>query len=724
MARTIESPGVQINEIDLSQNASLPVGTNVFVTGFAAQGPTLELVNVTSKSELEQIYGKPTTEAERYFFNTCSEILNSPANLLVSRLPYGTANGDVFSDDYTALFFPVTGKDSAEGGESKMYSQATYFEIGKPTMLKISESDYIKIKSGQITWAQAATSTPTTNTMGKCGFIIVNKNKVTTDEYAQGFYMAIIDNSVRNTIATDVEYTGIQGIESVTKSNKTTFSTLESSTLGFKLTGTHTAANNSISEQAESGFQYNFKDPSYNDSLMFTLLKLGRSNMSQSENKLYVKYAEKYIGSLDKYDTERPGQQVGQAESFFIESVVNNKSNFIEIYVNPNLSEGPEWTNSDGERKCQTRINEDDKKAYALGMWRATNATTDDKTIGDVPAKIQKTLMLAENKEVIDIDIVCEAGLGTVYSYAKAKDEKVFDPAMNIASKIDELKTDVNADIAKNYNNVFNMFANFVSETRKDCIFLADPIRGIFIQGEDFKVIQDKSKNFSQHIYNPLKNLYSTSNNNYIATYGNWVKAYDAASDTNRWMPFSGYEAAIMARLDANLYPWHAPAGLENGIVRNIVDIAINPSQKQRDLLYKVGINPVVFFPRDAYVVWGQKTLQAKPSAFDRINVRRLFLTLEKATLRLTRYFVMQPNTVFTRTRLVNYLTPIFDIAKQNDGVYDYLIVCDERNNTPDVIDNNELKLDIYIKAVRTAEFILVGFYATRTGADFNELIR
>ncbi len=107
--RTIESPGVQINEIDLSFNTGLPVGTNIFVNGFSNQGPTLELVNVTSKSELEQIYGTPSTEAERYFFQSCTEILNSPANLLCNRLPYGAGTGGGFGDKYTGLFYPVSG---------------------------------------------------------------------------------------------------------------------------------------------------------------------------------------------------------------------------------------------------------------------------------------------------------------------------------------------------------------------------------------------------------------------------------------------------------------------------------------------------------------------------------------------------------------------------------------------------------------------------------------
>jgi hypothetical protein len=130
-----------------------------------------------------------------------------------------------------------------------------------------------------------------------------------------------------------------------------------------------------------------------------------------------------------------------------------------------------------------------------------------------------------------------------------------------------------------------------------------------------------------------------------------------------------------------------------------------------------------VFFSGDGFSVYGQKTLQTKPTAFDRINVRRLFLTLERAVQRTLKYFVFEPNTDFTRNRLKNVITPIFEYAKNTEGVYDYLIVADERNNTPDTIDNNELIVDIYLKPVRTAEFILVNFIATRTGQNFLELI-
>ena len=155
----------------------------------------------------------------------------------------------------------------------------------------------------------------------------------------------------------------------------------------------------------------------------------------------------------------------------------------------------------------------------------------------------------------------------------------------------------------------------------------------------------------------------------------------------------------------------------------NVVNIAITPNQKQRDELYKSNINPVLFSPSQGMAIFGQKTLSRKPSSFDRINVRRLFLALERPTKKASIFYVFEPNNEFTRTRFVNTLTPIFEYAKNNGGLYDYLIVCDERNNTPEVIDSNELKADIYIKATRTAEFIIVTFTSTRTDANFQELI-
>ena len=127
--------------------------------------------------------------------------------------------------------------------------------------------------------------------------------------------------------------------------------------------------------------------------------------------------------------------------------------------------------------------------------------------------------------------------------------------------------------------------------------------------------------------------------------------------------------------------------------------------------------------PNEGFVIFGQKTLQAKPSAFDRINVRRMFLYLEKAVRSVMKFFVFEPNSLVTRTQVLNTLTPIFEHVKNTDGMYDYMIICDERNNPAAVIDQNELVVDIYVKPVRSAEFVLVNFFATRTDQSFTEIV-
>lgn len=388
---------------------------------------------------------------------------------------------------------------------------------------------------------------------------------------------------------------------------------------------------------------------------------------------------------------------------------------------------------------------------YGIGEYN-TCYSRNDKIIGNIPSKLETALRLAENYEQLRIDIVTEGGLGTIWTgtqldmnnwetgttnrYNFWQPTQIFDDTVKIngilnahtfdrdsAGLLDQA-TGSSAEAQDLWETIFNIFNNFCQFTRKDCLQICDPLRYIFVQGNgEVKVMDDKTKNFSQHIFWPLKNLFGATNTSYACTYANWFKTNDKASDKFIWAPPSGFLARQMVDTDTNFYPWYAPAGLTRGILRDVLDIGINPTRKQRDLLYKININPTVYWPGDGYVVWGQKTLQAKPSAFDRINVRRLFLWLEKAVLPIARYFVFEQNTTYTRSRLKDAIRPIFEFAKDHEGVYDYLIVCDDRNNTPDVIDRNELVVDIYIKPVRVAEFILINFIATRTGQNFEELI-
>lgn len=714
MALTISSPGVELREIDLTLNASLPTGTKVLVHGFTSQGPSQTLLNITSKAELDEIYfgnNGPTNPAEVYFYNNCKEVLNSPATLLTTRLPYGSGDGTGFEGDYVALAFPASATYSVAQSSSNAFSTATGITIGQPIVLGLTESEYEQLKVGELGWNDVANgSISGVNALGNAGFIVVNDSKMTINDKYEGYYLAITDNNVITT-------SGFNAIESIKtlKDNTFTLQDLSTSVIGFALTGTETSNDNSVSEVIETAFPYDFTNSEYNNAVVMYLFRLKTSQYASDPSKLYYSAVEKFAG---KFDTAATIQKSGGgAESFYLDDVVNNKSNYIQIFSNPYIT----------KKATIGLVRTDVTTLNPVGNYTPCKTTDNSlKYIGALNTKIEKALGLAENILNLDVDIVCDAGLSTVFAYCNdgSGNRLGFDDVKDVSSELTNLSnitTGDSSDFANDHKTIFNLYNNFCQNTRKDCVFLSDPIRGIFVQGENTKTLDRKTRNWTQHVYTPLINIYNTSNSNYAATYANWVKVYNSNTQTYVWVPFSGFQAAIMARMDATFYPWYAPFALNNGIIRNITDIAVRPNQKQCDSLYKKGINPIVFFQGDGFVVWGQKTLQAKPSAFDRLNVRRLFLTLERATMKTMRYFIGEPNTVFTRTRVVNTLDPIFKFSQNNSGVYDYRVICSTTNNGPDVIDNNQMNVDIYLKPVKTAEFILVSFYAIPTGADFTE---
>ena len=702
MARSINSPGVQITERDLSEYIQPSVGTSVFAAGFASQGPTDEVLNITSSSELEQIYGVPESAAEKYFHYTCREILNSSASLLTTRLPYGLSSGEGFDNQlYSALLYPVA-------------SAAGSFQIGQPTHTVLNQDEYEAIIQGNFSWTSLSTvnttaSYSTSSNFVNAGIVVLNAAQTTINEGYEGYYVAFTDNT---DIGPGTDFTSINTFKSLSANQA--FVTVPTDRLSFALSGTKESLGaGSISEIIEGIPTYDFGSSYFNDSLVMTVFKV-RSSIYESGT-LASSLAETYIGSLDPNKKTVGGTGI---QTYFLEDLVNNSSRNVKVLINPNISTRTNWTTlSSADPSKAVRVESNNRALYGLGTFVPTYTVT-NKYVGNINNKLQRALTLVEASDQVNIDVVVDAGLSTISAVVSSGvefDDSVFVNTTSLSSS--------SSDYVTRWRNVFNTFNNFVQNVRKDCVFISDPFRYIFINGSNTKVSSLKNFNFSTNIYTPLKAAFGGVESNYAATYGNWVKVFDQYSDRQVWVPTSGFAAAAYARTDSNAQPWIAPAGLTRGVINNIVDIAFNPNQKQRDFLYPISINPVVFFNTDGFVIFGQKTLQTKPSAFDRINVRRLFLALEKSVQRSLRYFVFEPNSEFTRTRLKNTITPVFELAKNTEGLYDYLIVCDERNNTPDSIDRNELSVDIYVKPVKAAEFILVNFIATRTGQNFQELI-
>ena len=698
MARTINSPGVQINEVDLSTNSVTNNGTSIFVPGFASQGPTDEVIHITSLSELELVYGAPTTPSERYFHHACREILNSPAKLLTSRLPYGSGLGEGFSTQYSALLFPVVSSDGM-------------FEIQAPSHISFDEQTYTNFLQGNFQWSPATNNATFDGTVLDTGIIILNETASTINEAYEGYYVSITDN---NEFGPDSDFTAVTQIYSLTGIDD--LALLPDSKLSFALSAASTGqGSNSLSEAIESVPTYNFGSEYYNDSVIVSVMRI-RNSIYEPQSLAYV-YSEAFIGSLDSSKKTIPVGG-GTPRSFFVGDLINNSSRNIKMFINPAIAKA-KWKSPTSNNPAITvrGDNEDLKALYPVSTFLPSYNADTNKTSGSVVKKIERALSHIESTETETVDIIIDGGLSTIYANGGTEyyDDTIYADTTPLASPA--------ATEIANWRAVFNVFNNFCQNTRKDCVFISDPLRQIFINGENVKTIGVKGNTFTQDIYTPLKNCYESIESNYSAAYANWVKNYDPYTDKQIWLPASGYVAAVYARSDAATQPWFAPAGLTRGVINNITDLAFNPNQKQRDYLYTISLNPVVFFSGDGYVIFGQKTLQTKPSAFDRINVRRLFLVLERAVQQTLQFYVFEPNTEFTRTRVRNSINPILDLAKNTQGLYDYQVVVDERNNTPDVIDRNELAVDIYIKPVRTAEFILVNFIATRTGQNFAELI-
>jgi phage tail sheath protein FI len=190
-----------------------------------------------------------------------------------------------------------------------------------------------------------------------------------------------------------------------------------------------------------------------------------------------------------------------------------------------------------------------------------------------------------------------------------------------------------------------------------------------------------------------------------------------------RFVPLNGDIAGLAARTDLVADSWYSPAGLNRGIIRGAVKLAFNPTKAQRDELYPKRVNPVATFPGQGTVLFGDKTGLSSPSAFDRINVRRLFITLEKAISTASKFQLFEFNDEFTRANFRNIVEPFLREVQGRRGITDFSVICDETNNTADVIDRNEFVADIFVKPARSINFIKLNFVATRTGVAFSEVV-
>jgi len=251
-----------------------------------------------------------------------------------------------------------------------------------------------------------------------------------------------------------------------------------------------------------------------------------------------------------------------------------------------------------------------------------------------------------------------------------------------------------------------------IAENRKDAVVFASPERADVV---DITNTNTQTNN----VINFFDNIRSSS---YVVFDSGYKYCYDRYNDVYRYVPLNGDVAGLAARTDLTADAWFSPAGFNRGIVRGAVKLAYNPTKSQRDQLYPKRVNPVSTFPGQGTVLFGDKTGLSSPSAFDRINVRRLFITLEKAISTASKFQLFEFNDEFTRANFRNIVEPFLREVQGRRGITDFLVVCDETNNTGEVIDRNEFIAEIFIKPARSINFITLSFVATRTGVAFEEV--
>lgn len=347
------------------------------------------------------------------------------------------------------------------------------------------------------------------------------------------------------------------------------------------------------------------------------------------------------------------------SRSKFVETVMN-QSKYIRVALNEN-AKNKEWT-------------------YATKNWIRLNGGSDGSIEELTDANIMEACDLYKSTDDIDLGFFISAG----------KSE-----------------------------NVINYMVEICKE-RWDSIVIADPPEDLVVnnKGSEVEALVAWRKGITPYEENNMN--VSTDR---LAIFANWLEVYDKWNKKYRWIPASGYVAAVFAYNDEVAEAWYAAAGLNRGVLPgSIRKLAYNPSKSERDLLYSNGLNIICSFVSQGKVVWGNKTMLSTTSSFSSINVRRLFDVIEKNILNEVKVYLFEPNDEYTRAQIVTAIEPYLRDVKSKRGIYEYLVICDSRNNTAERIDKKELWVDVLVKPVRSAEFIIVRFTNTSYGTSFDEI--
>jgi len=421
-------------------------------------------------------------------------------------------------------------------------------------------------------------------------------------------------------------------------------------------------------DQAPSSSDFATKNNATNDEVHIAIIdKTGKFTGTQGT--LLERFAFASVGSNAK-NTD--------GTTNFIKDIINDRSEYVWMVdfdsdfkstLGSKAAAGTAIDSGDNFAKTTGTLNTDIDYNFSLGLDVGTLST----------ANILSGYDLFEDKDQVEIDFLIAPGM---------------------TSRVDT-------------TTVVNDLVTTAQSLRKDCVVVASPARSDVVN----------ITNTTTAVTNIVATANTLTKSSYLVMDGNYLKVYDKYNDQYIEIPANSSTAGIMAATDLNRAPWFSPAGSRRGQYLGITSLAFTPTKPQRDTLYKAGVNPVANIPGAGVILFGDKTMLARPSAFDRINVRRLFLVLERAISRAAESVLFEFNDEFTRAEFVNIVEPVLREVKGRRGITDFRVVADATNNTAAVIDRNEFIASIFIKPARSINYVTLNFVAVRTGVDFEEVV-
>ena len=658
------SPGVNVTEKDLT-NVIPAVSTSIGAIGIVSEkGPMDEVVNISSEDEFVEVFGKPTAKTFEYFFSA-TNFLQYGNSLKVVRAVTGNLNaasgGSGIQIKNTTHYLNNFADGSASVGSFAAREAGTEGNNLKVSMCTNSNA-YSSAGGGSnlVNDATAAIG-DTTITIDDGG----------GDKIQVGDIIEFGDISGNFTAVPSGFYYKVTGNSSgtltIARFNAQTGAT---ETGGLR----HAVANNAYFRRFWE-YHFNFSAaPTTTDDV---------SNAGGSNDELHIAVVDEDGGITGTAGTILETHE-GLSQASDAKSAEGNSLYYVDyLYANSKyiywMDHETTLANAGSSKVGQTFDNTGTQGITVFSSSLAGGTTDNEPTLGEMALAYDKFA----DTETVEVNFI------------------IGGPSQGGGATAADATGDTHA------TKVID-----IAEARKDCVAFVSPARADVVNVNDPIAQTENVKGFADGL----------PSSSYAVIDSGYKYMYDKYNDVFRFVPLNGDIAGLCARTDTVADPFFSPAGFNRGQIRGAVKLAFDPNQSQRDVLYKARVNPVVTFPGQGTVLFGDKTAQSKPSAFDRINVRRLFLTLEKAISTAAKFQLFEFNDEFTRAQFRNLVEPFLRDIQGRRGITDFSLICDETNNTAEVIDRNEFVADIFVKPNRSINFIKLNFIATRSGVAFSEV--